>query len=59
MIFYDVLNYELYFYSMENKNINFPIGKIWNKIIDQFSSYNNLKKEFIKNAYYLVYKIYR
>ena len=49
-----VLNHELYFYSMSDKNINIPIGILRNKINEQFGNYDNFKKEFIKTANYLV-----
>ncbi len=49
-----VINHELYFYSMGDKNISVPIGIIRNKIIEQFGSFENFKKEFIKTANYVV-----
>lgn len=49
-----VINHELYFYSMGDKNINVPIGSIRNKIINQYGSFDAFKKEFIKMANYVV-----
>lgn len=49
-----VINHELYFYSMGDKNINVPIGSIRNKIINQYGSFDAFKNEFIKMANYVV-----
>lgn len=49
-----VINHELYFYSMGDKNINVPIGSIRNKINNQYGSFDAFKKEFIKMANYVV-----
>lgn len=49
-----VINHELYFYSMGDKNINIPIGSIRNKIINQYGSFDAFKNEFIKMANYVV-----
>lgn len=49
-----VVNHELYFYSIGNKKINVPIDSLNKKIINQFGSFDNFKKQFIETAGYLV-----
>lgn len=48
-----VINHELYFDSMGPNN-NKPNGKILDKIIEQYGSYNNFKEEFTRIAKALV-----
>ena len=48
-----VINHELYFDS-EGPNNNKPNGKILDKIIEQYGSYNNFKEEFTRIAKALV-----
>lgn len=48
-----VINHELYFDSMGPNN-NKPTGKILDKIIEQYGSYNNFKEEFTRIAKALV-----
>lgn len=48
-----VINHELYFDSMGPNNNN-PDGQILQKINEDYGSYENFKKEFIRNANILV-----
>lgn len=49
-----VLNHELYFYDMSPKKNNQPVGSIQKAIEQQYGSYEQFQKEFLKNASYLV-----
>lgn len=45
-----VLNHNLYFYNISNKQNIYPIGKIKEDIDKQFGNYQKFKNEFIKSA---------
>lgn len=49
-----VLNHELYFKNMSDKKNNLPVDKIKEVIINQYGSFNEFKKEFIKTSKELV-----
>lgn len=45
-----VINHELYFSNISDKNNNYPTGILLNKINEQYGSYDNFKQEFISIA---------
>ena len=45
-----ILNHNLYFYNISNKNITEPVGLIKEDINKYFGDYNNFKQEFINKA---------
>ena len=49
-----VLNHELYFKNMSDKKNNLPVGEIKKAIINQYGSFDEFKKEFIKTSKELV-----
>jgi len=49
-----VLNHELYFKNMSDKKNNLPVDEIKKAIINQYGSFDEFKKEFIKTSKELV-----
>lgn len=49
-----VLNHELYFKNMSDKKNNLPVGEIKKAITNQYGSFDEFKKEFIKTSKELV-----
>lgn len=45
-----VINHELYFSNISDKNNNYPTDILLNKINEQYGSYDNFKQEFISIA---------
>ncbi len=49
-----VLNHELYFYNMNPKKQNQPVGALKSAIEMQYGSYENFKQQFLETAAFLV-----